>query len=139
MINLQGDGIMFQVKILNGDEENEYSVFKQGEFNFITSPTNLIVECPSYYKLNIIPSQIPTIQYTNIEPVIINNNTMEKSGFDKVYVDFGQPITMEEYEILYELYLKQMAETPNQRYLKEQKIKQDIEHAKTLVKKSKRA
>lgn len=139
MINSQGDEIMFQVKIPNGDKENEYSVFKQGEFSLISDPINYIIACPSYYQLNIIPSQTPTIQYTNIEPVIINSDMIEETGFNRVYIDFGQPITLEEYEILYELYLKQMAENPDQRYLKEQKIKQDIEHAKTLVKKSKRA
>lgn len=127
---------MFQVKITNDDEENDYSVFKQGEFNIITQPIDFIITCPSYYKLNIIPSQTPTIQYTNIEPVIINSDMIEKTGFDRVSVSFGQPITTEEYEILYELYLKQMAENPDQQYLEKQKIKQDIEHAKTLVKKS---
>ena len=127
---------MFQVKITNDDEENDYSIFKQGEFNIITQPIDFIITCPSYHKLNIIPSQTPTIQYTNIEPVIINSDMIEKTGFDRVSVSFGQPITTEEYEILYELYLKQMAENPDQQYLEKQKIKQDIEHAKTLVKKS---
>ena len=109
------------------------------EFNFIFHPTTHCISCPNYYELNIIPSETPVIQYTNIEPIIIEDNPITDDDFNTINFYFGEAITPEEYEILYELYLEQMKDNPNPDYLKEQEIKEDIERAKKLVKKTKRA
>ena len=130
---------MFNIKINNGEKEKNYAVFDEREFNIITNPTIFVISCPNYYELNIIPASTPIIQYTNIEPIIIEDNPIEENSFNKFNISFGQPITPEEYETLYELYLKQMKENPTPEYLKQMEIKDDIEQAKKLVKKTKRA
>lgn len=130
---------MFQIKINNGEKENEYAVFKEREFTIITKPTTFFITCPSYYELNIIPAATPVITYTNIEPIIIDANPITEQSYDKFNISFGEPITPDEYEALYELYLEQMKDNPNPDYLKGQEIKEDIERAKKLVKKTKRA
>lgn len=48
------------------------------------------------------------------------------------------PLTTEEYEILYELYLKQSEENQTEEYLREKNIKNDIETAKILIKKERK-
>ena len=128
---------MFQIKI--NKEEKVYAVFGERELNIITNPTSFIVTCPNYYELNIIPASTPIIKYTNIEPIIIEDDPFTESGFNKINISFGQPITIEEYEILHELYLMQMEENPAPEYLKAMEIKEAVKQAKHLVKKTKRA
>lgn len=130
---------MFNIKIDNGDKEKSYTVFKEREFTIIGTCTNNIITCPSYYELNIIPSATPVITYTNIEPIIIDENPITEKGFNTVNISFGEAITPEEYETLYELYLEQMKENPTPEYSKKTEIKDEIEQAKKLVKKTKRA
>lgn len=130
---------MFQIKINNGEEEKAYAVFKPKEFTIITNPKSVFITCPDYYELSIIPGATPIITYTNAKPIIINDNPITETGLDKVNISFGQPITHEEYQILHDLYLEQMKENPTSEYSKEQEIKEDINQAKKLVKKTKRA
>lgn len=121
---------MFQIKINNDEKEKDYLVFGEKEFNFIFHPTTHCISCPNYYELNIIPSETP---------IIIEDNPITDDDFNTINFYFGEAITPEEYEILYELYLEQMKDNPNPDYLKSQEIKEDIERAKKLVKKTKRA
>ena len=130
---------MFKIKINNNEQEKDYAVFSEREFTIITKPTTFFITCPNYYELNVIPGERPVIQCTNIEPIIIEDNPITENGFNKINISFGEVITPEEYETLYELYLEQMKENPTPEYLKEQEIKEDIERAKKLVKKTKRA
>lgn len=130
---------MFQIKINNDEKEKDYLVFGEKEFNIIFHPTTHCISCPNYYELNVIPGERPVIQCTNIEPIIIEDNPITNNGFNTINISFGEAITPEEYETLYELYLEQMKENPTPEYLKEQEIKEDIERAKKLVKKTKRA
>lgn len=130
---------MFKIKINNNEQEKDYAVFSEREFTIITKPTTFFITCPNYYELNVIPGERPVIQCTNIEPIIIEDNPITENGFNKINISFGEVITTEEYETLYELYLEQMKENPTPEYLKEQEIKEDIERAKKLVKKTKRA
>lgn len=130
---------MFKIKINNNEQEKDYAVFSEREFTIITKLTTFFITCPNYYELNIIPTETPVIQCTNIEPIIIEDNPITENGFNKINISFGEAITPEEYETLYELYLEQMKENPTPEYLKEQEIKEDIERAKKLVKKTKRA
>ena len=130
---------MFTIKINDDDKEKGYAVYGEREFTIITNPTTFFVSCPSYYQLNILPGSNPIIQYTNIEPIIIEDNPIKENGFNKFNISFGQPITPEEYETLYELYLMQMEQNPTPEYLNQIEIKEDIKRATKLVKKSKRA
>ena len=130
---------MFNIKINNGDKEKNYFVFGEKEFNIIFRPMEHCISCPNYYELHVIPSEIPVIQCTNIEPIIIEENPITEKGFNTVNISFGEAITPEEYETLYELYLEQMKENPTPEYSKKTEIKDDIEQAKKLVKKTKRA
>ena len=125
---------MFKTKI----KENEYLVFKRQEINIIGEAKNNIIPCPDYYSLEIIPGQIQLIKYTNTAPVIINHDSIE-TDLNTINFSFGVPITTEEYNMLYELYLNQMEKNPTPEYQKEVEIKQDVEFAKTLVKNRKRA
>lgn len=130
---------MFQIKINNNEQEKDYAVFSEREFTIITKPTTFFITCPNYYELNIIPTETPVIQCTNIEPIIIEDNPITDDDFNTINFYFGEAITPKEYEILYELYLEQMKDNPNPDYLKSQEIKEDIERAKKIVKKTKRA
>lgn len=131
---------MFKVKINNGEKENEYLVFKEKEFTVIGSSANVYISCPNYFSLEVIPGQTLTIKYTNIEPVIINSNSIEYDSLNQTTnFSFGLPLSLDEYKNLYELYLTQMEENPTQEYQAEQEIQNDVEYAKTLVKNHKRA
>ena len=130
---------MFNIKINNGEKEKEYAVCDEREFTIIIKPTTIFTTCPSYYELNIIPATTPIITYTNIKPIIIEETPITKQNSNTVNISFGEPITPEEYETLYELYLEQMKENPTPEYSKKMEIKDDIEQAKKLVKKTKRA
>lgn len=131
---------MFKVKINNGEKENEYLVFKEKEFTVIGSSANVYISCPNYFSLEVIPGQTLTIKYTNIEPVIINSNSIEYDNLNQTTnFSFGLPLSLDEYKNLYELYLTQMEENPTQEYQAEQEIQNDVEYAKTLVKNHKRA
>ena len=123
---------MFEVKINN----NEYYVFGENEFTICGELKNLIITCPNYYNLEIINGKYPLIKYTNIEPVIINKSSIEPKTPYNINISFGLPLTIEEYKTLYELYLKQIKENQTEEYLQEKTIQNDIETAKTLVKKS---
>ena len=131
---------MFKVKINNGEKENEYLVFKEKEFTVIGSSANVYISCPNYFSLEVIPGQTLTIKYTNIEPVIINSNSIEYDSLHQTTnFSFGLPLSLDEYKNLYELYLTQMEENPTPEYQAEQEIQNDVEYAKTLVKNHKRA
>lgn len=131
---------MFKVKINNGEKENEYLVFKEKEFTVIGSSANVCISCPNYFSLEVIPGQTPTIKYTNIEPVIINSNSIEYDSLHQTTnFSFGLPLSLDEYKNLYELYLTQMEENPTPEYQAEQEIQNDVECAKTLIKNHKRA
>ena len=130
---------MFTIKINDDNKEKSYVVYGKREFTIITNPTTFFIPCPNYYKLNILPGPNPIIQYTNIKPIIIEDNPITENGFNKFNISFGQPITSKEYKKLYELYLKQMEKNPTPEYLKQIEINEDIKRAKKLVKKPKRA
>lgn len=131
---------MFKVKINNGEKENEYLVFKEKEFTVIGSSANVCISCPNYFSLEVIPGQTLTIKYTNIEPVIINSNSIEYDNLNQTTnFSFGLPLSLDEYKNLYELYLTQMEENPTPEYQAEQEIQNDVKCAKTLVKNHKRA
>lgn len=131
---------MFKVKINNGEKENEYLVFKEKEFTVIGSSANVCISCPNYFSLEVIPGQTLTIKYTNIEPVIINSNSIEYDSLNQTTnFSFGLPLSLDEYKNLYELYLTQMEENPTPEYQAEQEIQNDVKCAKTLVKNHKRA
>lgn len=122
---------MFNVQI----NENEYIVFGERELNFIGNTISNVVTCQNYYTLETIPGQNPAIKYTNIEPVIIDKNSIEYNNLNgQTTFSFGLPLSIEEYEALYELHLKQLEENPTLEYQNIQRMKQDVETAKTLVK-----
>lgn len=122
---------MFQIKI----NENEYYVFGENEFTICSELKNPIITCPNYYNFEIINGKYRIIRYTNIEPVIINKASIDTKNYYNINVSFGIPLTNEEHQILYELYLTQIKENPTEEYLEEKNIRNDIETAKTLVKK----
>lgn len=122
---------MFQIKI----NENEYYVFGENEFTICSELKNPIITCPNYYNFEIINGKYPIIRYTNIEPVIINKASIDTKNYYNINVSFGIPLTNEEHQILYEFYLTQIKENPTEEYLEEKNIRNDIETAKTLVKK----
>ena len=80
-----------------------------------------------------------SVIYTNNCPVIIDSSYIDGDWTFQRQVSFGQPLTIEEYEILYELYLEQMEKNPTPEYLEEQEIKSDIKSVKTLLNIHKRA
>ena len=132
-LNRKGAKIMFEIKI----NERDYYVFREKEFNIIGNLNTPFLSHPNYYDLNITET---SLQYTNNKNVIIPADLLEFNKItNQISASFGLPITLEEYKTLYELYLDQMNENPTEEFIKLKEIKQDIEHAKTLVKKNKRA
>ena len=121
---------MFQVKI----SENKYYIFGENELTIIGNPKTNLLTCPRYYDLEILNGNSTIIKYTNNEPVIINSNEITDNGQFILEFSFGLPLTLEEHEILYKLYLKQNKENQTEEYQKENAIKNDIEKAKRLVK-----
>ena len=121
---------MFQVKI----NENKYYVFGENELTIIGNPKTNLLTCPCYYDLEILNGNSTIIKYTNNEPVIINSNEITDNSQFILEFSFGLPLTLEEHETLYELYLKQNKENQTEEYQKENAIKNDIEIAKRLVK-----
>lgn len=127
---------MFEVKI----NDNNYYVFGENEVSFVTRQNHVIIPTPNFYDLEIIPEKTTIIKFTNNEPVIIPSKMINYNNIFETYEgSFGTNLSLEEYETLYELYLNQMQENPTTEYTQLQEIKQDIKHAKTLVKKNKRA
>ena len=125
---------MFEVKI----NKNKYYVFGEKEFTIYSEPKSPIIPCPNYYSLKILNGKYPITKFTNIEPVIINELNIELNNPFNINISFGMPLTTEEYEILYELYLKQSEENQTEEYLQEKNIKNDIETAKILIKKERK-
>ena len=126
---------MFNVQI----NDNEYTVYGEQELNIIGTPYQTMIECPSYYDLEIISGKKPIIRFINNTPVI----TYKQENQDNIFksdtnADFGLSISIEEYEILYELHLKQLEENPTPEYQNSQKIRQEIETAKQLIKKERK-
>ena len=83
---------MFTIKINDDDKEKGYAVYGEREFTIITNPTTVFISCPNYYQLNILPGSNPIIQYTNIEPIIIEDNPIKENGFNKFNISFGRII-----------------------------------------------
>ena len=132
-LNRKGAKIMLEIKI----NERDYYVFREKEFNIIGNLNTPFLSHPNYYDLNITET---SLQYTNNKNVIIPADLLKFNKItNQISASFGLPITLEEYETLYELYLDQMNENPTEEFITLKEIKQDIEHAKTLVKKNKRA
>ena len=124
---------MFNVKI----NENEYSVFEERELNIIGIPNQMMIGCPNYYDLEIIAGERPLIRFINNKKIITykqENQTHIIFEADK-HADFGLTLSDEEYKTLYKLHLKQLGKNPTPEYQNNQKIKQDIEIAKQLIKK----
>lgn len=126
---------MFKVKINNENIENEYLVYGEGEVSFVMKQNHVIIPTPSYYNLEVISGPNTIIKFTNNEPVIIKADTITYDEiFDNYSFSFGINLSIREYEVLYELHLKQQKKQQTPEYQNIQKIKQDIEKAKKLVK-----
>ena len=126
---------MFKVKINNENIENEYLVYGEGEVSFVMKQNHVMIPTPSYYNLEVISGPNTIIKFTNNEPVIIKADTITYDEiFDNYSFSFGINLSIREYEVLYELHLKQQKKQQTPEYQNIQKIKQDIEKAKKLVK-----
>mgnify|MGYP001096445297 CR=1 FL=1 len=126
---------MFKVKINNKNIENEYLVYGEGEVSFVMKQNHVMIPTPSYYNLEVISGPNTIIKFTNNEPVIIKADTITYDEiFDNYSFSFGINLSIREYEVLYELHLKQQKKQQTPEYQNIQKIKQDIEKAKKLVK-----
>ncbi len=74
-----------------------------------------------------------TFIYTNSVPVIATKDSIEHIETLNLATEI-LPLTLEEYETLYELHLEDIKENPSSEFSKLQSIKQDVDHAKTLIK-----
>lgn len=128
--------IMFEVKIDNENESTDYLVFKEGEVTICgnAKPFNT---CPDYYDVDVISADNPMLSFRNNTPVIMRKDAYEDKGVFGITFSWGLPLSLEEHEALYDLYLKQMEEEPTEDYLYLEKIKEDVGKAKSLVKERK--
>ena len=95
----------------------------------------MMIGCPNYYDLEIIAGERPLIRFINNKPIITykqENQTYIIFEADK-HADFGLALSDEEYKTLYKLHLKQLEKNPTPEYQNNQKIKQNIEIAKQLI------
>ncbi len=137
---------MFAITIKNDkNEEKEYIVYGERELNLILNinkPTNLPM--PNYFELESIPSQYPTIKITNLVPIIVIPDQLiiaDKSLTLNINFLASYPLELDEYETLYDTYLKQMENNPTPEFQMQQTIINDLKYTNslTLTKKNKRA
>lgn len=128
--------IMFEVKIDNENESTDYLVFKEGEVT-ICRNGQVFNTCPDHYDVDVISADKPILVARNNTPVIMRKDAYQDNGIFGIDFSWGLPLLPEEHEALYDLYLKQMEEEPDEDYLYLEKIREDVERAKSLVKERK--
>lgn len=124
---------MFNLKI----KDTNYIVYKECEFNSIT-PVDTIhfFSIPNYYDLSFITTgNRLSARLTNNKPMIIeSNDVITYDEKHKPILNCGMAISHEDYKILYEQYLDDMKDNPDELYLLNEKRKNDVEYVKTLRK-----
>lgn len=129
---------MFNIKI----NDNNYAVYGEYEFAFIGNLVTPIMSVPEYFDLEFVAGNKPAFKLINNTPLIINTDTLiDQSPFTySTNVNYSSiyPLDIEEYEILYTLYQKEMEKNPDEDYQMQMQIKNDIESAKKLIKTTKK-